>query len=72
MAASQAKIPTIVPQGRSGEAEEVAKVAMFLSSSMSSYVNGHNREVSLSGWHDTVEFDQLQTAVFVDGGWNAA
>ncbi|KAL8287487.1 hypothetical protein RQP46_003345 [Phenoliferia psychrophenolica] len=50
MAASQAKIPTIVPQGRSGEAEEVAKAAMFLSSSLSSYVNGHNLFVD-GGWN---------------------
>lgn len=50
MAASQAKIPTIVPQGRSGEAEEVAKAAMFLASEMSSYINGHNLFVD-GGWN---------------------
>ena len=43
MAASKAKIPVLVPQGRAGQPEEVANCALFLCSDAASYINGHTR-----------------------------
>jgi gluconate 5-dehydrogenase len=43
------RVVSFIPQGRPGEAEEIADAVAFLSSDSSSYINGHNIIVD-GGW----------------------
>ncbi|HIJ73554.1 MAG TPA: SDR family oxidoreductase [Candidatus Hydrogenedentes bacterium] len=43
------RLLSFVPQGRPGEAGEIAQAALFLSSDLAAYINGHNLVVD-GGW----------------------
>ena len=43
------KLISFIPEGRPGEAEEIADAVAFLASGSASYINGHNMVID-GGW----------------------
>lgn len=43
---AQEKMPSVIPLGRAGSAEDVAKIVLFLSSALSDYMTGQSLEIN--------------------------